>query len=71
MGRADLQLHSDLGDGLSPSQWVGLHNFRVLWGDPIFLRALRNNAERAQEKQLEFCLFQTTCEASSSWPKLT
>jgi multiple sugar transport system permease protein len=31
-------------DGLTPSQWVGLHNFRVLLHDPLFLRALRNNA---------------------------
>lgn len=30
-------------DGITPSQWVGLHNFRVLWQDPIFLHALRNN----------------------------
>jgi multiple sugar transport system permease protein len=30
-------------DGLSPAQWVGLHNFRVLWNDPIFLNALKNN----------------------------
>jgi ABC-type sugar transport system permease subunit len=31
-------------DGLTPPQWVGLHNFRLLWHDPIFLAALRNNA---------------------------
>ena len=31
-------------DGITPAQWVGLHNFRVLWQDPIFLNALRNNA---------------------------
>ena len=30
-------------DGISPAQWVGLHNFRVLWHDPLFLRSLRNN----------------------------
>jgi multiple sugar transport system permease protein len=30
-------------DGFT-SQWVGLHNFRLLWHDPIFLRSLRNNA---------------------------
>jgi multiple sugar transport system permease protein len=30
-------------DGITPSTWVGLHNFRVLWSDPIFLRALENN----------------------------
>ena len=31
-------------DGLTPAQWVGLHNFEILWHDPIFLRAIRNNA---------------------------
>jgi ABC-type sugar transport system permease subunit len=31
-------------DGIAPAQWVGLHNFRVLWQDPLFLRSLRNNA---------------------------
>ena len=31
-------------DGIAPSQWVGLHNFRLLWDDPIFRNALRNNA---------------------------
>jgi len=31
-------------DGIAPAQWVGLHNFRVLWQDPIFLNALKNNA---------------------------
>ncbi len=31
-------------DGITPAQWVGLHNFRVLWQDPIFLNALKNNA---------------------------
>ena len=31
-------------DGITPAQWVGLHNFRLLWHDPIFLHALRNNA---------------------------
>jgi ABC-type sugar transport system permease subunit len=30
-------------DGLSPPQWVGLHNFGVLLTDPIFRTALRNN----------------------------
>jgi multiple sugar transport system permease protein len=30
-------------DGITPAQYVGLHNFRVLWGDPIFRLALRNN----------------------------
>jgi ABC-type sugar transport system permease subunit len=30
-------------DGIAPSEWVGLHNFRVLWQDPIFLNALKNN----------------------------
>jgi len=30
-------------DGIDPAQWVGLHNFRVLWHDPLFLTALRNN----------------------------
>jgi ABC-type sugar transport system permease subunit len=30
-------------DGITPAQWVGLHNFRVLWHDPIFLNALKNN----------------------------
>ena len=29
-------------DGIAPAQWVGLHNFRVLWQDPIFLNALKN-----------------------------
>ena len=31
-------------DGITPSQWVGLHNFRLLVHDPVFLHALRNNA---------------------------
>lgn len=31
-------------DGISPSEWVGFHNFQVLWSDPIFRVALRNNA---------------------------
>jgi ABC-type sugar transport system permease subunit len=31
-------------DGIAPAQWVGLHNFRLLWHDPLFLRSLRNNA---------------------------
>jgi len=31
-------------DGISPAQWVGFHNFRLLWHDPVFLRSLRNNA---------------------------
>jgi ABC-type sugar transport system permease subunit len=31
-------------DGITPSQWVGLHNFRLLLDDPLFLHALRNNA---------------------------
>lgn len=31
-------------DGISPSEWVGLHNFQLLWSDPIFRNALRNNA---------------------------
>jgi ABC-type sugar transport system permease subunit len=31
-------------DGISPSEWVGLHNFRLIWRDPIFLNALKNNA---------------------------
>ena len=31
-------------DGIAPARWVGLHNFRVLWHDPLFLRSLRNNA---------------------------
>jgi ABC-type sugar transport system permease subunit len=30
-------------DGLSPPQWVGLHNFSVLVNDPIFRKALKNN----------------------------
>jgi ABC-type sugar transport system permease subunit len=30
-------------DGIAPAEWVGLHNFRVLWQDPLFLRSLRNN----------------------------
>jgi ABC-type sugar transport system permease subunit len=30
-------------DGITPAKWVGLHNFRLLWQDPIFLHALRNN----------------------------
>ena len=30
-------------DGISPAQYVGLHNYRVLWGDPVFRLALRNN----------------------------
>ena len=31
-------------DGIAPAQWVGLHNFKVLWHDPLFLHSLRNNA---------------------------
>ncbi len=31
-------------DGITPARWVGLHNFRLLWHDPIFLNALKNNA---------------------------
>jgi len=31
-------------DGINPPQWVGLHNFQLLWSDPIFRTALRNNA---------------------------
>ncbi len=31
-------------DGISPSEWVGFHNFQVIWSDPIFRTALRNNA---------------------------
>jgi ABC-type sugar transport system permease subunit len=30
-------------DGITPAQWVGLHNFKILWHDPLFLRSLRNN----------------------------
>ena len=30
-------------DGIAPSEWVGLHNFQLLWSDPIFRVALRNN----------------------------
>jgi multiple sugar transport system permease protein len=30
-------------DGIAPAQWVGFHNFRILWHDPLFLHALRNN----------------------------
>jgi multiple sugar transport system permease protein len=31
-------------DGIAPAQWVGFHNFEVLWHDPLFRRSLRNNA---------------------------
>jgi len=31
-------------DGIAAGQWVGFHNFRLLYHDPLFLRALRNNA---------------------------
>ena len=31
-------------DGLSAPQWVGVHNFRVLVDDPIFGKAILNNA---------------------------
>jgi multiple sugar transport system permease protein len=31
-------------DGIAPPEWVGFHNFRLLWEDPIFRQALRNNA---------------------------
>jgi len=31
-------------DGIAPAQWVGVHNFEVLWHDPLFRRSLRNNA---------------------------
>jgi multiple sugar transport system permease protein len=30
-------------DGIGPSEWVGFHNFQLLWSDPIFRTALRNN----------------------------
>jgi ABC-type sugar transport system permease subunit len=30
-------------DGISPAQWVGVHNFQLLWSDPIFRLSLRNN----------------------------
>jgi ABC-type sugar transport system permease subunit len=30
-------------DGIAPAQWVGFHNFRVLWHDPVFLNSLKNN----------------------------
>jgi multiple sugar transport system permease protein len=30
-------------DGITPAQYVGFHNFRVLWGDHVFRLALRNN----------------------------
>jgi len=30
-------------NGLSPAQWVGFHNYRVLMHDPVFRMALRNN----------------------------
>ncbi|MBS1883122.1 MAG: sugar ABC transporter permease [Actinobacteria bacterium] len=30
-------------NGFSPPRWVGLDNFKVMWEDPIFLRAIRNN----------------------------
>ncbi len=30
-------------NGLSPAEWVGLHNYRVLMHDPVFRLALRNN----------------------------
>lgn len=30
-------------DGFSAPRWVGLANFEVMWEDPIFLRAIRNN----------------------------
>src|SRR5437763_1355348 len=29
--------------GLASPQWVGFHNFSVLWKDPIFRKALKNN----------------------------
>lgn len=30
-------------NGLSPAEWVGFHNYRVLMHDPVFRLALRNN----------------------------
>ena len=30
-------------DGIAPSEWVGVNNFRLLWDDPIFRNAVRNN----------------------------
>jgi len=30
-------------DGIAPSEWVGVHNFQLLWSDPIFRTSLRNN----------------------------
>lgn len=31
-------------DGFTPPQWIGFQNFTELWHDPIFHRAIRNNA---------------------------
>jgi multiple sugar transport system permease protein len=31
-------------EGITPAQWVGLHNVRLLLDDPLFRHALRNNA---------------------------
>jgi len=30
-------------DGIAPSEWVGVHNFQLLWSDPVFRTSLRNN----------------------------
>ena len=32
-------------DGIAPAQWVGLHNFRLLWDDPIFRNALEEQRD--------------------------
>jgi multiple sugar transport system permease protein len=41
---ASIAVHSlTRWDGISAAQYVGFHNYRVLWRDPIFRLALRNN----------------------------
>ena len=30
-------------NGLSPAEWVGIHNYRVLLDDQVFRQALKNN----------------------------
>ena len=42
--RASSSTPSRAGTGSARPQWVGFHNFQLLWSDPIFLNALKNNA---------------------------
>ena len=43
-------------DGIARARWVGLHNFRVLWHDPLFLHSLRNNGTFALSVPIQVVL---------------